>query len=291
MKNIAKITTVIILLAALFSSVSASAENSAAPFMSLEFDIVKLFNQARADAGMASLEQDETLTALARLKAEEMADKRLDTIDLPDGLKHFLNENNAESKAQNCYSAADKNTAGEVVSVWKRHANFDRDTWAKEKLTHISVGAAKDADGKMYYACIVTKPFDNTERTALEDEVIRLINAERKKQGLTLLIKNDDLTKVTRMKAQDMADNDYCAHESPTYGSPSKMVKTYAKGVAYGGENIAAGQKTANEVFKAWKNSPAHKATMFKKTVNCIGVGVAVDSKGNYVWSLIVGKK
>ena len=105
------------------------------------------------------------------------------------------------------------------------------------------------------------------------------------------LTKNDDLMKTARMKAKDMVDNNYCAHKSPTYGSPSQMVKKYAKGVAYGGENIASGQKTAETAVTAWKNSDTHRAIMLKKNINCVGIGVAANSKGVLVWSLIVGTK
>jgi hypothetical protein len=30
---------------------------------------------------------------------------------------------------------------------------------------------------------------------------------------------------------------------------------------------------------------------MLKKSVNCVGIGVAVDEKGNFVWSLLMATK
>jgi uncharacterized protein YkwD len=290
MKKITKIIIIAVIFAILAQITPVSA-GDAAKLKSTEDEIVRLFNKAREKAGMDALEQDEKLTELARKKAEEMAENRLEAPDFPEGIRKFLKDNYAETRAQNCYSAINSKTPEEIVAIWAKHANFDRDTWAKEKMTHIGAGAAKGADGKIYYACIVTRTFGDKEKTALEDEVIKLINAEREKQGLKLLKRNDALAETARMKAEDMADNDYYDHKSPTYGSPSKMVKDYAKDVAYGGENIASGQKTANEVFKDWQNSPAHNALMMNKSVNCIGIGVAVDKTGNLVWSLLAGTK
>ena len=178
MKNLRKSAVVIILLASILSSFSVLAD-SEAPFESLEDEIVELFNSARTEAGMAALEQDETLTVLARLKAEEMAEKKSGAPDFPDGIKNFLKENGAEAAAQNYYYTAGQKKADDVTALWKRHVNFDRDTWAREKFTHIGVGAAKGSDGKMYYMCIASKPFDSAGQTAMEDEVIRLINEER----------------------------------------------------------------------------------------------------------------
>ena len=293
MKKTIKLIAITILAAMLFTVIPVSvnvyaADGKITEFKTVEDEIVKLFNQARERMEMAVLEQDETLTELARMKAQDMAEKRLETPEFSEGIKQFLKYNSAESKVQNQYSATGKKTATEVVGIWKKQIGFDRDTWAKEKTTHIGMGAAKGADGRMYYVCFVTKPFGDNEKAVLEDEVIRLINAERKKQGLTLLTKNDDLMATARMKAQDMADNNYCAHQSPTYGSPANMVKKYVKSVIYGGENVAAGQSTAKEVFTDWQSSPPHKAIMFKKSADCVGIGVALDSKGNLTWSLLV---
>ena len=297
MKKLSKIIVVTILIVILFTAIPVSVNvyatenNVASDFKKIEDEIVRLFNNAREKSEMSKLEQDEILTELARIKAEEMAVTKADKLDFSKGIKKYLKDNSAESKAQNIYFTSGKKTAAEVVGVWKKHINFNRDTLAKEKTTYIGVGAAKGSDGKMYYVCFVIKPFGEAAKTALEDEVIRLVNAERKKQGLPLLIKNDDLTKTSRMKSQDMADNKYCDHISPTYGKPEDMVKTYTKNITYCGENIAAGQQTSNEVFTSWKNSSAHKAIMLKKSANIVGIGVSLDSKGNLIWSMLLGKK
>jgi uncharacterized protein YkwD len=94
------------------------------------------------------------------------------------------------------------------------------------------------------------------------------------------------------MKAQDMVDNDYCAHLSPTYGYPAEMTRRYAPDVAFVAENLSAGQKDSKEVFTAWlASNGGHKEVMLNKTPNRIGVGVAQDENGRLFWILITGKE
>ena len=78
---------------------------------------------------------------------------------------------------------------------------------------------------------------------ALENEVIRLVNAERAKQGLPALKANWELSRVARMKSQDMINKNYFAHQSPTYGSPFNMMENFGIKFSSAGENIAKGNK------------------------------------------------
>jgi uncharacterized protein YkwD len=48
------------------------------------------------------------------------------------------------------------------------------------------------------------------------------------------------------------------------------------------GENIAAGQQTAQAVFNAWKNSSGHNANMLKASFTQIGIGHVVVNGSKY---------
>lgn len=109
--------------------------------------------------------------------------------------------------------------------------------------------------------------------SAYAKEVVSLVNKERAKAGLKPLVIHTNLTKMAVAKAQDMNDNNYFSHTSPTYGSPFDMMKKFGITYKYAGENIAKGQKTPEEVVKAWMNSPGHKANIMNKNFTLIGVG------------------
>ncbi len=121
--------------------------------------------------------------------------------------------------------------------------------------------------------------------TAQEDEVIRLVNVERSKQGLQLLTKNWELCRVARYKSTDMANKGYFSHTSPTYGSPFKMMESFGIRFSAAGENIAYGQRSPQEVMNAWMNSPGHRSNIMSPSYTQIGVGMAKNSKGVLYWT------
>ncbi|OOL12544.1 serine protease [Bacillus cereus] len=113
-----------------------------------------------------------------------------------------------------------------------------------------------------------------------EQRVVELTNAERTKQGLPALKIDTELSKVARIKSEDMQKNNYFDHNSPTYGSPFDMMKKFGISYTSAGENIAQGQRTPEEVVQAWMNSAGHRANILNNGFTHIGVGY-VES-GNY---------
>ncbi|MFJ7636866.1 CAP domain-containing protein [Peribacillus sp. NPDC097264] len=128
----------------------------------------------------------------------------------------------------------------------------------------------------------------SSELSAFEQEVVTLTNAERAKQGLAALEIDTELSKVARAKSQDMKDNNYFDHNSPTYGSPFDMMKQFGISYTSAGENIAQGQQTPEEVVEAWMNSQGHRENIMNASFTHIGVGY-VES-GNYWTQQFIGK-
>ncbi|MFT8315497.1 MAG: CAP domain-containing protein [Clostridium sp.] len=133
-----------------------------------------------------------------------------------------------------------------------------------------------------------TQPTQNSGQSSIisaeANEVIRLVNVERSKNGLAPLKANAELSKVAATKAQDMIDKNYFSHTSPTYGSPFDMMKKFGINYTAAGENIAYGQKTPADVMNSWMNSPGHRANILNSNFTEIGVGVAKDKNGTPYW-------
>lgn len=108
--------------------------------------------------------------------------------------------------------------------------------------------------------------------------VVDLVNKQRQANGLKPLSVDWELARVAQYKAKDMHDNKYFSHTSPIYGSPHKMIKDFGISYKSSGENIAQGQKTANEVMNSWMNSSGHKANILG-SYSHIGVGYVADGK------------
>lgn len=122
---------------------------------------------------------------------------------------------------------------------------------------------------------------------AYEQEVVRLVNAQRAQNGLKPLAENWELSRVARYKSADMASRRYFSHESPTYGSPYQMMRSFGISFRSAGENIAYGQRTPAAVVNAWMNSSGHRANILSSSYTQIGVGY--HEAGNYWTQMFIG--
>ena len=123
--------------------------------------------------------------------------------------------------------------------------------------------------------------------TAYEQEVIRLVNEIRVENGLKALTYDWELSRVARIKSQDMKDNNYFAHNSPVYGTPFQMIKNFGISYRTAGENIAKGYATPQAVVNGWMNSSGHRANILNASYTRIGVGYVAS--GNYWTQMFIG--
>ncbi|PFG12537.1 CAP domain-containing protein [Bacillus sp. es.036] len=127
-----------------------------------------------------------------------------------------------------------------------------------------------------------------TGLSEFEQQVVNLTNEERAKAGLPALEVDTELSKVAQAKSEDMRDNNYFAHNSPTYGSPFDMMNQFGVDYQSAGENIAKGQQTPEEVVNAWMNSEGHRKNIMNGSFTHIGVGYVEE--GNIWTQQFIGK-
>ena len=114
---------------------------------------------------------------------------------------------------------------------------------------------------------------DSGSVLAEERAVVSLVNEIRAQYGLSALTLDESLCRYARVKSQDMQQNGYFSHESPTYGSPFDMMRSFGISYSYAGENIAMGYSSAQSVVEAWMNSAGHRANILSANFTYIGVG------------------
>lgn len=122
----------------------------------------------------------------------------------------------------------------------------------------------------------------DTSESAYAAEVVRLVNAERAKEGLSALKSDSTVQAAAQVRAKETVTS--FSHTRPN-GS-SCFTALQEAGVSYmgAGENIAYGQKTPAEVVNAWMNSPGHRANIMNGSFTTIGVG-CYKSGNTYYWS------
>jgi uncharacterized YkwD family protein len=150
---------------------------------------------------------------------------------------------------------------------------------AKGLGTAVITVTTKDGGKKAKATVTVTEP----QHGATEDELLmlNLVNEERKAAGLQPLKLNLELTEVARLKSQDMIDNNYFAHDSPTYGSPFEMMRQFGISYRTAGENLAM-HPSVHSAHQGLMNSPGHRANILNPSFTEIGIGIRRKGNGQY---------
>lgn len=107
--------------------------------------------------------------------------------------------------------------------------------------------------------------------------VLEKINEKRQEYGLDSLEFREDLNLIAKQKAEDLINNNYFAHESPTYGNISNMLDENDVNYNIAGENLA-GVTTVDLAIDGWMNSEAHKSNILEAKYKYTGIYV-VNSK------------
>ncbi|MDE6181959.1 MAG: hypothetical protein K2F59_01970 [Eubacteriales bacterium] len=113
------------------------------------------------------------------------------------------------------------------------------------------------------------------EIRAMEEEVVRLVNEERVKNGLQPLQISEDLMKTAREKSDDMATRDYISHTDPDGYNMATELKV--------GENISGWNIDPSGAVYDWMNSEGHRANILNPNYKYIGVGYAKNSNSRCV--------
>ena len=125
---------------------------------------------------------------------------------------------------------------------------------------------------------------DNEERKFLD-----LINDYRKRNGAGALSLNTSLGSAADAHSRDMAKKNSFRHSKT-----KQLIERHGyKNWRTYGENIAAGDETAEQVFQSWKSSAPHDRNMRSKDFTEIGIGRAHarSSKYGWYWTTIFGDR
>jgi uncharacterized protein YkwD len=121
------------------------------------------------------------------------------------------------------------------------------------------------------------------EWVAFEEEVLVLVNEFRSQSAdcgvegefapAAPLTMNPILRCSARLHSLDMYERDYFDHDTPDGVDPFERMAEAGFVGSGGGENIALGQSTPEEVMAAWMDSDGHCANIMRAAFDTIGVG------------------
>lgn len=121
--------------------------------------------------------------------------------------------------------------------------------------------------------------YTSASLSAQEQTAGNLLNSDRARYGLAPLTIDPELCRIARIKSEDMRDNHYFAHQSPTYGDVRSMLKKFGYSYNAAGENIAH-HATVEKCEAAFLSSPGHRRNIMNRSYTRVGIGIARDAKG-----------
>ncbi|MFE0423167.1 CAP domain-containing protein, partial [Streptomyces sp. NPDC058953] len=118
-----------------------------------------------------------------------------------------------------------------------------------------------------------------SSETAMEAEVLHLVNQERAKAGCGPLRYDAGLARLAGNFSADIAGRGFFDHNDPDGDSPwDRAEQAGVKNLA--AENIARGQGDAAAVMDAWMKSDGHRKNILNCDYKTLGVGVHLGDGG-----------
>ena len=122
------------------------------------------------------------------------------------------------------------------------------------------------------HACATASPTAPREREILA-MLLDLTNRERAHHGLAPVRLQANLSEAARWMALDMAAYGYVSHTDHRGRSIDPRLPAFGYGdYSSIGENIGAGQQTAEDVFTGWMHSPEHRRNILNPEFREIGI-------------------
>src|SRR5216117_3210722 len=128
---------------------------------------------------------------------------------------------------------------------------------------------------------------------ASEARIFDLINAERRHSGLPPLIYNEQLDRMAKIQAENMARFQKMAHTLPSAQLPTLGDRARYVGYPYGRmtENVALGYPNAETAVEGWMNSSGHRRNILDEGVVETGIGVARSSAGGLYYCQVFARR
>jgi uncharacterized protein YkwD len=117
------------------------------------------------------------------------------------------------------------------------------------------------------------------------DEILRLVNVERVRAGLSLLEHDQTLEDQAVQYACEMIHYDFFAHENPVTGSElADRAEDFSYEYVIIGENLAAGQSSPQQVMNDWMASEGHRSNILSSEFTELGIGVRTGGRFGTYW-------
>ena len=122
-------------------------------------------------------------------------------------------------------------------------------------------------------------------------EALADLNAYRKMKGLKSVGLSAGLIDASERHAKDLGVNGMSGHTGSDGSTAGERAARSGYEFSLLGENVAAGQKSWDEVFKAWQDSPGHDENLLLPGATEVGFALVYEPKTTYgiYWAMLMG--
>lgn len=179
----------------------------------------------------------------------------------------------------------EKQTKKNWIFVWNHQSNETKQTSQNITEKRTTKKAPVTSPPTPSIPETTTKRVVSNQNSSYPEQVVNLVNEERKKQGLNALVLDKSIEAAAQIRATEIEKS--FSHTRPN-GSTFSTVLT-ENGISFrgSGENIAWGQSTPEVVMNGWMNSSGHRANILNSKFKKIGVGYYVGNNGRKYWTQI----
>ncbi len=118
------------------------------------------------------------------------------------------------------------------------------------------------------------------------------VNAYRLQNGLVAVGASPTLTIAARRHADDMAENEFLAHEGSDGSTPHERAEDAGYTGSSTSENVARGLDTGVEVLFGWQSSvTGHNEAMLEPAWRAVGIARAQSGDGEWFWATTYGNE
>lgn len=192
-----------------------------------------------------------------------------------------------------------------LFETWKNKSTSNKNLLG-EGITDFGIAMVYEptTEYKTYWSMILAKPYvepelkegyfrKSTPITPLNINIaLADLNAYRASKGLNSLTLSPRLTAASQVHAQDLAIHNYSSPHTGTDGSTAgERAKRQGYIFSLIGENVAAGQRSWEDVFLSWQKSPGHNKNLLMADATQFGVALVQDQSQEYqaYWAMLVG--
>lgn len=128
--------------------------------------------------------------------------------------------------------------------------------------------------------------------SAIAQAVVEATNAERTREGKPGLTVHARLAQAAQLHADQLVAAGRLDHvlSGATYPRPEDRLAAAGYAWQAWGENLASGQRTAQQAVDAWMASAGHRDNILNDRFTEIGVAVAADDGGRLYYVQVFGR-